>query len=83
MNIIHTADWHLGQTFFEYDRSHEHRIFLEWLSQQIERNSVELLLIAGDIFDSPNPSADSQRLFYDFLCSVTKWAPSFHRFAQW
>lgn len=72
MNIIHTADWHLGQTFFEYDRSHEHSIFLEWLSQQIEKNSVELLLIAGDIFDSPNPSADSQRLFYDFLCSVAK-----------
>ena len=72
MNIIHTADWHLGQTFFEYDRTHEHDCFLEWLSQQIESNNVELLLIAGDIFDSPNPSAESQKRFYDFLCSVTK-----------
>lgn len=71
MNIIHTADWHLGQTFFEYERSAEHACFLEWLSQQIVENDADLLLIAGDIFDSPNPSADSQKMFYKFLCNVT------------
>jgi exonuclease SbcD len=71
MKIIHTADWHLGQTFYEYDRKMEHSIFLEWLKEQIRAFSVDVLLIAGDIFDSPNPSAESQRMYYRFLREVT------------
>ncbi|KAA6311023.1 hypothetical protein EZS27_037773, partial [termite gut metagenome] len=41
--------------------------FLEWLKTQIQHLSIDLLLVAGDVFDSPNPSAESQRLFYKFL----------------
>ena len=36
MKIIHTADWHLGQTFFEYDRKGEHTLFLTWLREQVK-----------------------------------------------
>ncbi len=71
MKIIHTADWHLGQTFFEYDRREEHAFFLEWLQKQIKGLCVDVLLIAGDVFDSPNPSAESQRMFYAFLHRLT------------
>ncbi len=55
MKLLHTADWHIGQTFFEYDRKSEHNLFLEWLKSQIQEQKVDVLLIAGDIFDSPNP----------------------------
>jgi exonuclease SbcD len=72
MKIIHTADWHLGQSFFDYDRKEEHLIFLSWLKEQIQKHSIDLLLIAGDIFDSPNPSADSQKIYYHFLRDVTE-----------
>ena len=34
MKILHTADWHLGQTFYEYDRREEHLHFLEWLNNE-------------------------------------------------
>ncbi len=71
MRIIHTADWHLGQTFFEHDRAHEHTCFLSWLQQQIVESNADILLIAGDIFDTANPSAASQRQFYRFLRDVT------------
>ena len=71
MRLLHTADWHLGQTFFEYDRKVEHVRFLDWLRQQIKELRIDVLLIAGDIFDSPNPSAESQRLFYAFLREIT------------
>lgn len=71
MKLIHTADWHLGQTFFEYDRREEHLQFLAWLQGQLRANNVDVLLIAGDIFDSPNPSAESQRVFYAFLRKIT------------
>lgn len=75
MKIIHTADWHLGQTFFGYDRTAEHQAFLDWLSQQISYNQIDALLICGDIFDVANPSAQSQRQFYRFLQSITEAHP--------
>ena len=76
MKLIHTADWHLGQTFFEYDRKMEHAIFLTWLREQIKLHEVDVLLIAGDVFDTPNPSAESQRMYYTFLREVTTENPN-------
>ena len=75
MKILHTADWHLGQTFFENDRHAEHIQFLAWLKEQTIVQNVDLLLVAGDIFDSPNPSALSQRLYYSFLRDITSENP--------
>ena len=71
MKIIHTADWHLGQTFYGHERYREHKVFLDWLCNIISEKEIDLLLIAGDVFDSPNPSAEAQRMFYTFLTKVT------------
>ncbi|MDR1938201.1 MAG: exonuclease SbcCD subunit D [Tannerellaceae bacterium] len=71
MRFIHTADWHIGQNFFEFDRKEEHLQFLVWLKKQLADLSVDALLIAGDVFDSPNPSAESQKMFYKFLREAT------------
>ncbi len=76
MKFIHTADWHIGQTFFGYDRKEEHQLFLAWLKEQISLHKVELLLIAGDVFDSPNPSAAAQKTYYKFLRDVTTENPN-------
>lgn len=75
MKLLHTADWHLGQTFFEYDRKFEHSLFLEWLKEHVKAHGIDVLLIAGDVFDGPNPSADSQRMYYRFLREVTAENP--------
>ncbi|MDR3194471.1 MAG: exonuclease SbcCD subunit D C-terminal domain-containing protein [Tannerella sp.] len=75
MKFLHTADWHLGQTFFEYDRKAEHVYFLTWLKSRIKALNVDALLIAGDVFDSPNPSAEAQRMFYQFLHEATREHP--------
>ncbi|MDR1747028.1 MAG: exonuclease SbcCD subunit D C-terminal domain-containing protein [Tannerella sp.] len=71
MKILHTADWHIGQTFFDYDRKTEHLHFFDWLKKQLVRQAIDVLLIAGDVFDSSNPSAESQRIFYAFLREIT------------
>lgn len=71
MKLIHTADWHIGQSFYGYSRDKEHRIFFEWLCRVIKEEKADALLIAGDVFDTPNPSAAAQRLFYDFLRDAT------------
>lgn len=75
MKILHTADWHLGQTFYEYDRKAEHVFFFAWLKQQVSEHAIDVLLVAGDVFDSPNPSAESQRMYYTFLREITSAHP--------
>ena len=67
LKIIHTADWHLGQTFFGYDREEEHDAFLSWLVEALKEHEVDVLLISGDVFDVANPSASAQRRFFSFL----------------
>lgn len=75
LKILHTADWHIGQYFFGYDRKEEHQHFFSWLKRTIKEREIDALLIAGDVFDSPNPSAESQRIYYRFLKEVTTENP--------
>ena len=75
IRILHTADWHLGQTFFGYDRTKEHEAYLDWLLREIRKNEIDALIIAGDVFDVSNPSAASQRMYYEFIYRVTAENP--------
>lgn len=75
LKIIHTADWHLGQTFFGYDRDEEHEAFLLWLRETIAIQQADVLLIAGDVFDVANPSAAAQRRFFRFLKEINGRVP--------
>jgi exonuclease SbcD len=75
MRLLHTSDWHLGQTLHDFDRTHEHQHFLDWLLDTLENERTELLLIAGDIFDNANPSAASQRQLYRFLADARARMP--------
>ncbi|KAA3618002.1 MAG: exonuclease subunit SbcD [Calditrichaeota bacterium] len=71
MRILHTADWHLGQHLCDKDRDEEHRLFLEFLIEKIHENEIDILIIAGDIFDNANPPNASLRQYYNFLKSLT------------
>jgi exonuclease SbcD len=67
MKILHTADWHLGQSFYERDRLEEQRKFLDFLLEQIDSRQIDLLIIAGDIFDTANPPRAAEQVYYDFI----------------
>lgn len=75
MNIIHTADWHLGQNFHGQERHAEHQAFLGWLLDILEQRRADALLVAGDIFDVVNPSLRAQQLLYDFIVSAHERLP--------
>ncbi len=75
MRLLHTSDWHLGQTLHEFERDYEHQCFLDWLLGTLETEQVEALLIAGDIFDNANPSAAAQKQFYGFLTAAKRRVP--------
>lgn len=76
MKILHTADWHLGNIFHGYDRTLEHRHFLEWLTQIIAERHPDALIVSGDVFDTANPPARAEQLYFDFLSRSTKIAPA-------
>lgn len=67
LKILHTSDWHLGANFETFSREADHREFFRWLKETIERESVDVLVVAGDIFDQAAPSAEAQRLYYGLL----------------
>jgi len=67
LRLIHTSDWHLGQTLHQFERSAEHQAFLDWLAATLVTQQADVLLISGDIFDTANPSAAAQKQFYRFL----------------
>ncbi len=71
MKILHTSDWHLGRTLYsKKERQDEHSAFLNWLLTTIKENAIDVLLIAGDVFDTASPSSSSQKMYYDFLVQV-------------
>ncbi len=72
MKILHTSDWHLGHKLYGNPRHQEHGDFLNWLTRTIEEQKVELLIVAGDIFDSQAPSNQSLAMYYSFLSEITK-----------
>jgi DNA repair protein SbcD/Mre11 len=73
--VFHTADWHLGQSFFGYDRDYEHNHFLEWLLAELQTQKPDALIVAGDVFDSINPSAVAQKRYYNFLARAHSALP--------
>lgn len=75
MRFLHTADWHIGQLFHEYDRTYEHQQFLNWLVRVLQEEQIDVLLVSGDVFDLSNPSAASIRMFYTFLNQAIKANP--------
>jgi exonuclease SbcD len=71
MKLLHTSDWHLGRTLCsKKERTNEHAAFLEWLLTTIKAKSIDILVVAGDIFDSSTPSNAAQKMYYDFLLNV-------------
>lgn len=52
MKLVHTLDWHIGRTLYGRKRYQEFGQFLDWLAEQIEELAVDVLLVAGDIFDN-------------------------------
>lgn len=70
MRLLHTSDWHLGQNFFGFSRHYEHQQFLDWLLLTLVEQQIDVLLIAGDVFDTANAPASAQQQLYQFLCAA-------------
>jgi exonuclease SbcD len=67
MRLIHTSDWHLGHRFHGRNRHEEQARFLDWLAELIEEQGIDVLVVAGDIFDTTTPGSRALTLYYRFL----------------
>lgn len=70
LRILHTSDWHIGRTLYGRRRYETFSAFLDWLADTIRDRQVNVLIVAGDVFDTSAPSNRAQELYYRFLCRV-------------
>ncbi|ULL17659.1 exonuclease SbcCD subunit D [Paenibacillus sp. H1-7] len=70
MRILHTADWHFGRTLEGRSRMAEQEAFVEELVRMVNDQHIDLVLLAGDVYDSVNPPAAAEQLFYDALARL-------------
>jgi len=68
MKILHTSDWHLGRALYGRKRYEEYEAFLDWLADTIHNSGIDVLIVAGDVFDTTAPGNRAQELYYGFLC---------------
>jgi len=67
VKILHTSDWHLGKKLFKLSRLPEQKIFIEYFLKTIQSEDINLVIIAGDIFDTPQPPHEAISLFFSTL----------------
>lgn len=72
MKIIHTSDWHIGQTLYQFSREEEHVHFFNQLKNIILEERPDALVVSGDIFHSATPTVLSQRLYYHTLVELSR-----------
>ncbi|MEZ4771657.1 MAG: exonuclease subunit SbcD [Bacteroidia bacterium] len=72
MKILHTADWHLGKRLDHFSRLEEQREVMDEICEIADRENVDAIIIAGDLFDQINPSVEAIELLYKSLKKLAK-----------
>ncbi|WP_219836294.1 exonuclease SbcCD subunit D [Paenibacillus sp. R14(2021)] len=70
MRILHTADWHFGRSLEGRSRIGEQVAFVDELVDIVRDEEIDLVLLAGDVYDSVNPPAAAEGLFYDAVARL-------------
>ena len=70
MRFLHTADWHIGKPLRGRSRMDEYAAALEEVARTAVEARVDAVLVAGDVFDSPAPPPEAEKLVYDFLARL-------------
>ena len=75
MKILHTSDWHLGHTLYNYDRTEEQQAMLEQMVSIVEEQKPDVFLLCGDVYHTPQPSAAVQTMLSDGLVKIHEANP--------
>ena len=75
MKILHTSDWHLGHTLYNYDRSREQQAFLKQLTRIVAEEMPDAMVVSGDIYHYSTPSASTQKMYTDGMLEIHRAYP--------
>ncbi|MBD5771766.1 exonuclease subunit SbcD [Marinomonas colpomeniae] len=70
MKILHTSDWHLGQHFMGKSRRDEHKAFIDWLLALVDSESIDAVIIAGDVFDTGSPPSYAREMYHQLVLDM-------------
>lgn len=70
MKILHTSDWHLGHTLYNYDRTEEQMVMLLQMVNIVKKEQPDVFLLCGDVYHTPQPSAAVQTMFTNALVQI-------------
>ena len=70
MKILHTSDWHLGHTIYNYDRTEEQTNMLNQIVEIVNNEKPDLFLLCGDVYHTAQPSASVQTMFVNALMNI-------------
>lgn len=76
MKILHTSDWHLGHTLYNYDRTEEHMVMLLQMVNIVKEQKPDVFLLCGDVYHTPQPSSAVQTMFTNALVEIHDANPS-------
>lgn len=75
MRVLHTSDWHLGRSFHGVDILDHHREFIDWLVTYVESERIDLVIVAGDVYDRAVPSLAAVGVWEDAVVRLTRTCP--------
>ena len=75
MKILHTSDWHLGHTLYNYDRTEEQMAMLLQMVNSVKEQKPDVFLLCGDVYHTPQPSAAVQTMFTNALVEIHEANP--------
>jgi exonuclease SbcD len=75
MKILHTSDWHLGHTLYNYDRTGEQLSMLQQMAAIVQEHQPDVFLLCGDVYHTPQPSASVQTMLTEALVSLHEVCP--------
>ena len=74
MRLLHTSDWHVGKTIRGRSRHDEHEAVLCEITEIARDHEVDVVLVAGDLFESAAPTPESEALVYETLLGLAEHA---------
>ncbi len=72
MKIIHTSDWHIGKHLNGFSRIEEQKKFIDEFIDIVEKEKIDIVVIAGDVYDVTTPSIEAEQLFYSSMKAIAR-----------
>jgi len=72
IKILHTSDLHIGKRLYQEELAEDLQLFFSWMTDLIEKEKIDVLVVSGDIFDVANPSGESRKVYFGLLVKISR-----------